>query len=88
MFDIIIPVYNAMPHVRYCILSVFLNSTLPFHLYIANDASTEETNKALINLLKQFDSSQYTYIEIQKTQAIPKLLILASVRETTRMLSV
>jgi GT2 family glycosyltransferase len=63
MFDIIIPVYNAMPHVRYCILSVFRNSTLPFHLYIVNDASTAETTRALINLLKQFDSSQYTYIE-------------------------
>lgn len=39
--DIIIPIYNAFDCVKQCIQSVYLNTLLPYNLYLINDCSTD-----------------------------------------------
>lgn len=62
MFDIVVPVFNAMHHVRACIESVFRYSALPFHLYIVDDASKSYTAQAMAEQLAQYDPSLYTIV--------------------------
>lgn len=63
MFDIVVPVYNAMYHARACLPSVFSHSTRPFHLYVVNDASKPYTGRELRKLLGKYDPSLWTLIE-------------------------
>jgi O-antigen biosynthesis protein len=63
MFDIVVPVYNSMQHVRACLTAVFSHSTLPFHLYVVNDASDAYTTRALRALLAEYDERLCTLIE-------------------------
>jgi GT2 family glycosyltransferase/glycosyltransferase involved in cell wall biosynthesis len=62
MFDIVVPVYNSMHHVRDCLESVFRNSSLPFHLYVVDDCSDAYSREQLEILLNEHDESLWTLI--------------------------
>ena len=63
MFDVIVPVFNAMHHARACIKSVLRDDTVPLHLHVVNDHSDDYTTQALRQLLSRYDSARYTLIE-------------------------
>ncbi|NIA13854.1 MAG: glycosyltransferase [Nitrospiraceae bacterium] len=63
MFDVVIPVFNAMHHARACIKSVLHDDTIPLHLYVVNDHSAGYTTEALRQLLSGYDDARYTLIE-------------------------
>lgn len=62
MFDVIVPVYNSMHHVRACIASIYTHATLPFHLYIIDDGSDEYTKQEIAQLLNSYPEQSYTLV--------------------------
>ncbi len=65
MFDLVVPVYNSIFHVRACLQSIIKYSTLPYHLYICDDGSSKYTKSCLRKLLSALPPERYTLIEQQ-----------------------
>ncbi len=42
--DIIIPVYNKFAHTRNLLEGIYLHTDVPFHIYLVDNASTDETS--------------------------------------------
>jgi len=80
MFDIVIPVHNAMQHVRACVNAVFRHASQPCHLYIVDDASDAYTRGELLTLLKDVPKDRYTLIRHEQNQGY-----LQSVNEAARL---
>ena len=51
MFDLVVPVYNSMHHVRSCLYSVFQCATRPCRLIVVDDCSDNHTRQGLEELL-------------------------------------
>ncbi len=51
MFDLVVPVYNSMHHVRSCLYSVFHCATRPCRLILVDDCSDNHTRAGLEELL-------------------------------------
>lgn len=53
VFDVIIPVYNALAQTCRCVESVLVNSSLPYRLILVNDCSDEQTTFFLRTVAEQ-----------------------------------
>ncbi len=51
MFDLVVPVYNSMHHVRSCLFSVFQCATRPCRLIVVDDCGDSHTRAGLDELL-------------------------------------
>ena len=51
MFDLVVPVYNSMHHVRSCLFSLFHSATRPCRLVVVDDCSDSHTRAGLDELL-------------------------------------
>ena len=60
--DIVIPIYNSLEWLKYCVKSIFLNTDFNVlgKVYLINDCSKENVESYLIDIKKKY----YDYIEI------------------------
>ncbi len=61
MFDLVVPVFNAIHHVRTCLTGIRRHATMPYHLYLVDDASDSHTTEAVKKLVGEFGTTA-TYL--------------------------
>ncbi len=61
--DILIPVYNGFEFLNPCLESIFRNTDLPFHLYLADDASPDEKVLPLLQKWAAKKAGQITLLQ-------------------------
>jgi len=61
MFDLVVPVFNALHHVRTCLTGIRRHATMPYHLYLVDDASDPHTTDEIKNLIGEFGATA-TYL--------------------------